>query len=91
MPCTSSAGVVRVLACANRPVASSKAIRSVKVPPISIATSNRSAPRSAQTVSWSDERHQTPLSLVPGSEQYLRYHDENGECRSTTIGASSNS
>src|SRR5262245_48822938 len=37
-PCTSCAGVVRLLACRKRPAASSKPIRSVKVPPISIAT-----------------------------------------------------
>src|SRR5215831_20254448 len=38
MPCTSWAGVVRLFACESRPVASSNAIRSVNVPPISIAT-----------------------------------------------------
>src|SRR5882672_7728848 len=38
MPWTSRAGVVRLFACENRPVASSNAIRSVNVPPISIAT-----------------------------------------------------
>src|SRR5689334_7081133 len=38
IPWTSRAGVVRLFACENRPVVSSNAIRSVNVPPISIAT-----------------------------------------------------
>ena len=37
-PCSSWAGVVRLLACTNCPLAWSNPIRSVKVPPISIAT-----------------------------------------------------
>src|SRR6516162_11350429 len=39
-PCPSSAGVVRLLACTNRRSASSNPIRSVKVPPISMATTS---------------------------------------------------
>src|SRR5882762_4342447 len=69
IPLTSWVGVVRLLAWANRPVASSKAIKSVKVPPISIATSNRSALLGMlRTVSCSNEqsRRQASLSLVPG-------------------------
>src|SRR4051794_20420022 len=37
-PCDSSCGVVRDLACRTRPVDSSKATRSVNVPPMSTAT-----------------------------------------------------
>src|SRR5205823_9142848 len=61
--------VVGFLAGASRPVVSPKAIKSVKVPPISIATSKGiRPPRNAQTVSWSDEqsRRQASLSLEPG-------------------------
>src|SRR5438477_3298252 len=79
IPLTSCAGVVRVLAWANRPVASSKAIKSVKVPPISIATRNRSAllgilKRYHGAMSKVDARRRCPWCL--GSAQYLRYHDE---------------
>src|SRR6266516_4088014 len=39
-PCPSCAGVVRLLACTKRRAASSNPIRSVKVPPISMATTS---------------------------------------------------
>src|SRR5437879_1217551 len=79
IPLTSCVGVVRLLAWAKRPVASSKAIKSVKVPPISIATSNRYAllgmlKRYHGAMSKVDARRRCPWSL--GSAQYLRYHDE---------------
>src|SRR5438093_7507546 len=79
IPLTSSVGVVRLLACAKRPLDSSKAIKSVKVPPISIATSNRSAllgmlKRYHGAMNEVDAKRRCPWCL--GSAQYLRYHDE---------------
>src|SRR5262245_21639027 len=69
MPWTSLAGVVSVLACESRPVVSSNAIRSVKVPPISIATSKRCVLLTRlPTLSWSREQRlrEAPLPLVHG-------------------------
>ena len=43
MPCTSCAGVVRLLACTNVPALESKPSRSVKVPPMSMATTSTRA------------------------------------------------
>src|SRR5262249_2706474 len=44
IPCTNCAGVVRLLASTKRPAVSSNPTRSVKVPPMSIATKIKAAP-----------------------------------------------
>src|SRR5712691_1315906 len=61
MPWTSWAGVVRLFAWANRPVRPSNAIKSVNVPPMSIAAAS-------MAVSYDDGQsdNQTPLPMVPG-------------------------